>query len=375
MSKIVDSSYSMTALQSAINSNTEVIFSAGTYNITQALRIPSNRRITLDVGAILKRKASCSFFITEHNEKTTKYNGASNIIIDGFGTLYGVDSVNTYCNFVSLFHASNVTIRDITLFDIQGSHGIEINACEHVTIDNVKFEGYRSNPSATFREAIQLDFANATGLSLVSDVNADCYDLTCCNDIEIRGCKFIASKYHDAPNTAIGTHTRPLSNMKHTNIRILDNYGEGGSTKYNGHFVSIMNMDGLIIRGNQAVGYSRFARITALEKGYNGNGSTSTKDTTSTQGVSNHVVIAHNQIIKPSGTYVCPGILCQGYSSKRHEDIFVYNNQFIMTGNENGTQYINLAYTKDAVILNNVCYGKEMKAKTYASSTDNAIIQ
>lgn len=374
MSKIIDNSYSMADIQSAINANGEVIFSAGTYNITRALVIPSNRRISLDPGAVLKRKAGCSFFVTDHTAKTKKYNGASNILIDGHGTLYGVDSVGTYCNAISLFHASNVTLRDIILFDIQGSHAVEINASEHVTVDNVKFQGYNSNTEATFREAIQLDFANATGLSLISDVNAACYDLTPCNDITIQNCKFIPSKYHAAPNTAIGTHTRPVSNLKHTNIRVLDNYAEGGA--YSGHFMSIMNMDGVIVAGNQVSGYNRFARITALEKGYYSDGTTTTDDDNIEYGISENIDIHDNIIKNPSGKYVCPGILCQGYGSKRHKNINAHHNIFVIpSSNKNANQYINLAYVDGAQVDHNVMADKELIAKTYATTTDNAVIQ
>ena len=372
MAKTITNKFTMAQLQTAINDNNEIIFAAGTYNITKPLIIPSNRKITLAAGAILKRKANCSFFVTYHTAKTTQYDGAKNILITGDGCLYGVDSLNSYCNFVSLFHGSSIDIKNITILDTQGSHAIEINACNQVNINNVKFEGYRSNPEGTFREAIQLDFANATGLSLISDASAACYDLTCCNDITIDGCKFTASKYHAAPNTAIGTHTRPISGNKHKNIRILNNTAEGG--EYNGHFASIINMDGVLIQGNKVSGYTRFARITALEKGYYANGSTAEKDTNLEEGISKHIVIARNEIINPSGSFACAGILCQGYGNKRHEDILVHSNTFETKSSSSATQYLNLAYTKDSVAVNNTITGKGLICKTYKTNTENAIV-
>ena len=95
-------------------------------------------------------------------------------------------------------------------------HSLEINACKDVLIKGFSIVNQSSKDNATYREAIQIDFANKDGLFMKGATGfSPCYDGTHCKNIEIYDC-YIS----DCPN-GIGTHTVSTHGY-HKNVVITD---------------------------------------------------------------------------------------------------------------------------------------------------------
>lgn len=364
-------SFNNSKIQTAINAYNHIIFSAGTYSITQTLVIPSNCHIELEAGAILRRDSNIqAIFMSEHNESTTKYNGASNIIIEG-GQFYGVDSIGSYDNFITMFHAKDVVIRNVEFFDTQGFHSIEVNACDNVKILGCKFRGYRTNTTGSFREAIQIDFAGYSELVTITDSSAACYDNTCCKNITIDDCVFESSKWHSAPNTAIGAHSRPHSNDKHTNILITNNIAVGG--EYSGCFVSLIAMKDVLIKGNIVEGYDRFIKIQSPLSSYYSDGTKTDALLSSEEGICSNIIISDNIIKNPVSKFVAAGIFTSSGSENCHYGLIIHDNLFDVPLDSKMTQYASFIYCQMCHCYNNIPITKNLWTKVYDNSSNITI--
>ena len=144
---------------------------------------------------------------------TVKYNGTHDVTWTG-GT-FVADTNSANANVITLFHSKDIRFKDLHISGCRGLHSIEVNACRRVVVDNCFIAEQTSKDKDTFREAIQIDFANTDGLSISgADGNSSCYDGTHCDGITITGCTFF-----NCPN-GIGTHTVSEKEKYHTNVVI-----------------------------------------------------------------------------------------------------------------------------------------------------------
>lgn len=137
---------------------------------------------------------------------------------------------------VGVGHAENITFRNCKWTGCNGTtaghcHYIELNACKNVKIIDCIFDKARSTGSATGnKEGIYSEMVNIDAAYNGAYGQADYYkfDSTACEDIEIKGCKFISYKQSDLGTTyrmapAIGSH----SDASHVGLRVHDCLFEG----------------------------------------------------------------------------------------------------------------------------------------------------
>jgi len=216
------------AIQAALNQSQQgpcshVIIPKGTYKVIDTLRIYRNTRLTLHPGATILRCHDYSFLVNGDNGATYQgYEGHGNIIIEGGvwegNILLYPDAYNGF----GLARGRNILIRHTELRDIVTNHGIDMNACDNVWIEDCRFLGYRdgsADQSRDYAEAIQLANHTQAGFS-----QWGAFDGTPCTNIVIRNCYFGAS---GTPGTqpwpaGVGNHYAVYDSFN-SNIKITGN--------------------------------------------------------------------------------------------------------------------------------------------------------
>ena len=197
-----------------LNKTKEIVFKLGNYNLTECLVLHSNTKVTCEKGVVFYRKHKGRMLELYVTPDTKAYKGVHDITWTG-GTFLA-DSRSENANVISLFHGKNLTFENVRIEGCRGMHSLEINACKDVLIKGFSITNQSSKDNATYREAIQIDFANKDGLSMKGATGfSSCYDGTHCKNIEINDC-YIS----DCPN-GIGTHTVSTHGY-HKNVVITD---------------------------------------------------------------------------------------------------------------------------------------------------------
>lgn len=210
---IVDPSLTTKQINKALKENRYVEFNAGVYDLVKPLIVYSNTDVVCQPGVVFKRRHKGRMVQLYVTSDTTKYNGTHDVTWTG-GT-FVADTNSANANIITLFHSKDIRFKDLHISGCRGLHSIEVNACKSVVIDNCFIAEQTSKDKDTFREAIQIDFANKDGLSISgADGKSPCYDGTHCDGITITGCTFF-----NCPN-GIGTHTVSEKEKYHTNVVI-----------------------------------------------------------------------------------------------------------------------------------------------------------
>lgn len=203
----------ITEINKILKSKRDVTFTKGVYQLEKPMVVHSNSKITCE---------SCVTFVRRHggrmlqlyvDSNTTKYNGTHDVTWIG-----GTFMANTHthpANVIVVFHCKNITLQNIAIIGCVGNHSIEINASSNVLVDHCLIQGQSAKNGETFREALQIDFANYDGLKIKNaTVKSPCYDGTHCKHLTIDRCSFV-----DCPN-GIGTHTVGEAEVWHEDIKI-----------------------------------------------------------------------------------------------------------------------------------------------------------
>lgn len=215
-----------------------ITFAAGTYNLTAPLILYSNTEIICKPNVIFKRNHKGRMIETYDDINIKKYNGVHDVIWTGGKLIANTNSTNS--NVVVLFHAKNITIKNMIIEGCRGLHSLEINASSNISIIGCTFKDQSIKGTDSFREALQIDFAYKDGLSISgAENNSLCYDGTHCNTINIEDCSFI-----NCPN-GIGTHTVFSEEKYHKNITIK-NCTFKDITEYN---IKVLGMKDVTITG------------------------------------------------------------------------------------------------------------------------------
>lgn len=311
---------SIDKIQEYLKKSGNTIKFKGTFNLTKLLYLYSNTIIDLS-EAVLIRKHPKYVFFTYCNSSTTKYNGQHDIQIIG-GKIIG-NGYKGVSNIISLAHAKNIAIKGLTIENNVGSHAIEINGCNNVTIEKCIFDKNIIAKGGEFRECIQIDFANYQALTYSSNKNAKCYDDTHCSNIIIKNniCKGF--------NIFAGTHTQTASKNKHKNIQIIGNTCVGiGAVEGYGSCIKIMNMENVMIENNTISKFARGIEICSSNRFYQTNGNTITTKPSHVTG-NNKIIIRNNQISDPSKEYKASGIYIHSkFDGLVHDDILIEKNAF-----------------------------------------------
>ena len=241
---------SMATIQQKLDSSTSVKFQKGIYKITKQLKLNSNTLVNLN-GSTLRRCASIqSIFINKVTKNTTKYDGSGSIVIQN-GIFEGMGGYS-YDNLVTLFHAKDVRIENVTFKDSL-CHGLEINSSCKVVVNDCKFLGYNlEGTDYSYRELIQIDHAGAGSFFLKGSSTASvCYDGTPCNNVVISNCLFNKSEFRDYPYACIGNHTQLYKGKPHTNITIVNNEFHCKQSSLKQPCLSFISMTDVVVKNNK----------------------------------------------------------------------------------------------------------------------------
>lgn len=202
-----------------------LVFSPGTYSVTNTLCIPSNTTVLLEDGAVIQKSedtgtpylnATTSLFQTvSYSHTTTKftgYNGEHDIAILGLGSAT-IDLALVKCTAIMACHCKNLTIRGINFLNLNSLHFIELDASKNVNIEDNFFNGYTPSPTGK-KEAINIDTPDINTNGFKQDWTS--YDCTPVKNVCITGNTFYELE------TAIGTHKYSEGKL-HTKITISGN--------------------------------------------------------------------------------------------------------------------------------------------------------
>lgn len=195
----------------------------GTYNISNALLVPSNVKIVLKDGVVMnklgnthtkKLKASHVMFECVRSSRINKknivgkYNGEKNIQIVGEGTVVMNLSGCNKSEVIRIPHCSNVLIDNITFTNLRDGHFIEAVGSKNVTIQNCTFKNNLNGE----RCAINLDTPDKVTDGFNGQYSK--FDKTPVLNVTIQNCGFY--------NLYRGIDTHRFSpNKYHTNVKVL----------------------------------------------------------------------------------------------------------------------------------------------------------
>ncbi|MEF3304754.1 right-handed parallel beta-helix repeat-containing protein [Paenibacillus sp. GYB003] len=220
------------SLQAALNQTQQggisrVVVPKGTYKVTNTLRIYRNTHLMLDPGATILRCHDHSFLVGGDNGATYEgYEGHGNIVIEGGVWEGNILAYPDAFNGFGLARGQNIVVRGVEMRDIVSNHGIDMNACRNVWIENCRFLGYKdgtADQSRDYPEAIQLANHTASGFS-----QWGAFDGTPCRNVVVAGCYFGAS---GTPGTqpwpsGVGNHYAVYDSFN-SNIKIAGNTFDG----------------------------------------------------------------------------------------------------------------------------------------------------
>lgn len=245
---------------------------AGTYAVTNNICIPSNVTLNLENGVTFTKSGTTAtdicyaksiFTLVPPSKDGTVstvsgYNGTHDVKILGTGTAK-INCANVKnCMGLVMGHARNIVIQGVTFQNQYGSHFMELNSSNNVTIQNCMFESFKVLDLKSYKECINIDGTDLNTDGFNYDWSA--HDKTVCQNITIKNTNF------KNIGTAIGSHTysaNGAAQLYHQNVQILNNTFDG---TYNAA-IRALNWKDTVIRGNT------FMRIQALSDGnLNANG-------------------------------------------------------------------------------------------------------
>ncbi|MFF8942848.1 right-handed parallel beta-helix repeat-containing protein [Streptomyces sp. NPDC014864] len=363
-----------TAIQSAFDYAKDsggglVQFTPGkTYAVSTFLVVYDNTTIYA-YGATIKAIGNTGLlrnFVS--TEAFNAYQGHSNITVlggvwDG-NAFNGTDgSVTAETDVMNFIHASNVTLRDLTVQNTSTAHAVEFNSSQNCQVLNCNFLGYKDNSSdqsRQFSEAVQLDIA----VSGSSSIGA--FDNTTAQNILVDGCYFGPSARCGKFGRAIGSHTL-ASGAYYYGIQITNNRIEGtiqeGIRGYGWRRVTIANN---VINSTGLSGIC--LTIPNPSGGYSAN--------------SRNISITGNTIERPAAD---SGIRVLGYSGATVDQVVITGNSIL--GNAADTANgIHVEYCSRPVVTGNTVYsmgstgiynnysdGGSINGNTVRSSKSNGI--
>lgn len=213
-----------------------ITVNAGTYQVTNNICIPSNVTLNMKDGVVFNKAGSTAldvayaksiFTLVPPSKDGTKktvsgYNGSQNVTIKGNGSakIDCVDVKNAMG--IVMGHARNVSISGVTFLNQYGSHFIELNSSNNVTVQNCTFKGFKPFEQKSYKECINIDGTdeNTNGFNYAWSS----HDKTTCKNVIIRN-----NTFKDV-GTAIGSHTYSAvgnTQLYHEDVQIYNNEVDG----------------------------------------------------------------------------------------------------------------------------------------------------
>lgn len=197
-------------IQKAINSCAEkgggvVILSAGTY-LCGGIELKSNVTLRLEKGAILQGSDKYADY---KNDALIFGKDLSNIVIEGEGTIDGVDCLNSngeegfrgpHC--IRLINCKNITFRDFTIIN-SANWAFNLRYCSFGTVDKVSIRGGHDGLHTRFCDSFKVsgcDFRTGDDAFAGNDnrdfVVTDCKINTSCNGFRMGCLNFTVKRCH-----------------------------------------------------------------------------------------------------------------------------------------------------------------------------------
>ncbi|ARC67794.1 right-handed parallel beta-helix repeat-containing protein [Bacillus licheniformis] len=190
------------------------------YILKKTLFIKENTSLILNENAVFDRQHIDDFIVNfkkeKGNSKLTGYNGYSNITIEG-GIWRSNGDVYKGGQAILLAHAKNVTVRNLTIYDVYGGHAVEFNGIDTGVIENVKAFGFTGQ---YYRGAFQIDLDKDGNPPTLGEYGS--FDGTPCKNITVKKCAVGASEKMGSWGRAVESHSSYIG-ISHENIRIEKN--------------------------------------------------------------------------------------------------------------------------------------------------------
>lgn len=218
--------------------NKTIILGAGkTYFVTDYLIVESNTIIDLNGGKI-KTNYRHLFYNFDPTGVYLLYSAFGNICIKN-GYIEGGS--------ISAVHGKNILIENVTWYNCENDHIIEICACDNFIVSNNTLNGTKSTYQSS-TEYINIDPCFRANFPWFTDADNRSYDGTINKNILVEGCTFLPGEgnYSRAPR-AFGCHsTGDVDHNYHKNIILRDNkvYYMTDSG------FNLADMDGVLVTGN-----------------------------------------------------------------------------------------------------------------------------
>lgn len=173
----------------SVNAPKEIIFEKGNYTFTDTFRLTKNTKINLNNSNLTFNipkwtddwENSHGFFNFKADDEFLGYDGNGNIEIFN-GTI-------THGN-ISVCHAYNIVIRNITFNECNNDHAIEICAINNMIVDNCIFNGCWTDGEHIEKECLQFDEATYSNFPFFDSQDNASYDNTYPKNIVIKNCEF-----------------------------------------------------------------------------------------------------------------------------------------------------------------------------------------
>lgn len=212
------------AIQTALDAGGWVYVPPGVYRLMcLPLRVHRRTRLTLAPNARLVRASEPGMIRNKFvGEDNAGYTGHGDLIIEGGIWDMNGAGVAPYASAMTLVHASGITVRDTTILDVPGAHGLDLIGVHSSLVDRVKFAGFWSSGDRDFSEGVQIDGSYGS-------YSGDCapYDKTMCRDVTVKDSWFggSATPQMRAWPRGVGSHGyhADVIGYQHGHIRVLDN--------------------------------------------------------------------------------------------------------------------------------------------------------
>ena len=202
----------------------------GTYNICNAVYVPSNVKIILKDGVVINKTSTTGtssmspsgtlFMMCAPSKANTsgaysKYGGVHDVqfIAEGSALINMNDSpTNKTCVAFVMCHNKNISFENITFANLKATgHFVELDASQNVTFKNCTFKNSQKSDINKFEECINLDIPDKKTGGFTQPWSS--YDCTPNDNVTIDSCVF------DTVHVGVGTHTF-TENKFHTNITV-----------------------------------------------------------------------------------------------------------------------------------------------------------
>lgn len=303
------------ALNQAKKTPVAIYVPAGTYYIAKELVIYHHTTLILHKDAVVRRMSNGALLKNGRKPGYQGYNGNGHITIKG-GTFDQYGHVLNFNNTImSLGHAAEIKIEDVTFKNVVGGHAIDACGLDGFHVKNCRFLGFRDDSGKRqFSEAIQIDLQLKDSFPKFGY-----YDGTPTRNVLIEGCYFGNSgePMMTAWNRAIGSHASQYD-IFYENIFIENNTFDG----MNDYAVTLLKSRTVKVSGNQFINCGGAVRYLAVNKG---------KYSTSLAGIDQGVQAGETVIIENNDFKSIRQedvILIKGYNGVKNQDIYVINNTF-----------------------------------------------